>query len=840
MNQIPTNSTPYRLAIVGEGPSDGDIQNRELFSAESGKYLTSILSNLSLPKHKLFLGTISTKRTFFPQSVNSHAVQDGLQQLNADLAAYRPHCILLMGDLAAKIAKYDHSVYNGRGSIFWSPYFRAKCLVTLCPTFVMRNFAYHLPFRTDIARAKEQSLNPELSLPKRRLETWPTFDRCKTLLEKTLREKPRIAFDLEGWPNDVGVTCYSIATSPKDIFIVPFRNMDNSPFWTLDQEVKIWQLTAQILSDPDIKKIAHNSLYELFVFAFRHKILIRGLDDDTMYKMWELFCEFPKDLGFVNSMFTDEPYYKFERKIQDLNTHHEYCCKDSAVTYEADDRMTQALSNPTSLKHYQFNIRVQKPYLFMTLRGCKINTELLAEKKLQCWERIRQQQHIVNEMSGSKLNVKSAKQKNEFLYKTLGLPEQHKKEKGKKSVTSDMAAIAALYVQHEIPILLEIAKLVRLRTRMSDLGKLTPFPDGRIRTNFNPVAAETGRVSSSSTSVSAVVPQLKILPDPAKSNPLGVKLTTINKEIFYGTNLQNVTKDIRDLFIPDTTDFSFFQYDLSGADAWTVAADLAALGNSRMLDHLRAGIKPSVVIVLLIEYGNEVYSWSLPHLTSVHNAMLKKLKDPNAPGKLKNAYVAAKACQHGTNYGMNPPLMSTILLTRELTGWLDKFNDGYTEPLNLKVTHKYIMERYQNLYTNYYGLQLRNDWLAKQLSNFGYLEGANGHRRYFTSIRNRKTIDQSVLRAAASHEPQGNTTYVTHAALINMYYDRDNRTPRGNLRCEPSLTIHDAIAGQAHSSQVDWATEKTAEWFDIPLVIHGIDITIPVEGGWGTSWKDTD
>tara|TARA_R110000868_G_scaffold81743_1_gene231153 strand:+ start:4820 stop:7354 length:2535 start_codon:yes stop_codon:yes gene_type:complete len=840
LNQIPTSPLPYRLAVVGEGPSSGDIAQGQLYSSESGIYLSNILSNLGVPPTRLFLGSISTKRTYFPQSINSTNVQIGLVQLAKDLREFKPHCILLMGDLAAKAAGFTHTSFTGRGSIFWSTAFNCKCVVTHDAAAVMRNFPWLIAFKSDIKRAKEQSLFPELSLPKRKIQAWPTFDLLIKQLNEIINEKPSIAFDLEGWPNDVGVTCYSIARSPHNIFIVPFRNMDNSPFWSLEEETEIWRLTSRILSDAEIKKTAHNAMYELFVFAWRHKIYVRGLEDDSMYKMWELFCELPKSLAFVSSIFTEEPYYKDERTMPDLSIHHEYCCKDSAVTLESSIAMDAHLKHLPSLNHYRFNIKVQKPYLYMGLRGCKIDTDLWTQKKNNCWQKIQRQQHIVNEMTSEKLNVKSSKQNANFLYKTLGLPEQFKTTNGKKSVTTDMDALAKLYVSHEIPVILEIAKLTRLRTRLSDLNKLTPFPDGRIRTDCNPVATDTGRVASRSTSVTGIINELKIVPDKSKGSALGIKLQTKLAQIQYGTNLQNVTKDLRDLFIPDSDAFSFFQYDLSGADAWTVAADLAALGNNRMLDHLLAGIKPSVVIVLLIEYGNAVYTWSLEKLKEVHHAMLKTLKDPNAPGKLKNAYVGAKACQHGTNYGMQPALMSSLLLKRELSGWVDKFNDGYVENLDLRVTHKYIMERYQKLYSEYYGIETRNEWIKKQLSNFGYIDSASGHRRYFTNIRTRKHIEPAIVRAAASHEPQGNTTYVTNASLINMYYDLENRTPKGNLRCEPMLMIHDALAGQAHHTQVDWATERTKQWFHVPLVIHGIDVTIPVEGGWGKNWKDTD
>jgi hypothetical protein len=262
-----------------------------------------------------------------------------------------------------------------------------------------------------------------------------------------------------------------------------------------------------------------------------------------------------------------------------------------------------------------------------------------------------------------------------------------------------------------------------------------------------------------------------------------------------------------------------------------------ALGNSRMMDHLKAKIKPSVVIVMLTEYGNDVYTWSFEKLKEVHDATLKATK---TVAKFKDAYRCAKACQHGTNYGMQPALMSSILLQSSVKSWVQNFNDGIEGEIDFKMTHPMVMARYQKLYSEYYGIEKRNEWLRTQLSNHGYLDCANGHRRKFMSIRSRKNIDDATVRIAASHEPQANTTYATNAALCNMYYDLTNRTAKGNLRCEPLLMIHDALAGQCHTSQRDWAEEKMSEWFNVPLLIHGIPVTIPVEGGFGRNWKDTE
>jgi len=842
-NYIPPVTLPSKLAVIAEGPSPEDTVSGTPMSSNSYNLLKGVLSNLGLPSTHLFLGYVSEKRAegWHTQSLDSDAVRNATSRLRTDLTKFKPNCCLLLGDLALQVFGGENTVYQDRGSIRDSRTMGIKYVSTYEPGAVMRNYSWLTPFTCDIAKAVAEGKIAGYHPPKRELETWPTFDRLVTLMQDIIDRKPEIAFDLEGHPNQVGVTCYSVAESPEKCFIVPLRNRDNTPFWSLEQEMYIWQLTAEILGNPDIRKIAQNGMYELFVFAWRHRILVRGLVDDTMYKMWEILCEQPKSLGFIGSLFTKEPYYKDERTDPDLQVHHEYCCKDSIVTHEANREMDKALfKNQRSLDHYRFNIRVMKPYLFMQLRGCKIDRPKLAEKRRQGWDKIVHQQTIVNEMSGQVLNVKSWKQKGEFLYNELKLPIQYKMEKGQKKQTTDFDALCKLYVSSQLPVVLEICKLIQLRTRFSDLHKFDTFADGRIRSNLNPVGTDTGRLSSSATWVEAIVksPEIQF----KMRQKAGVKSKVM--ELRYkdevdtlGTNLQNVTKDLRDLFIPDREDYFFWQYDLSGADAWTVAADLMALGNSRMMDHLKAKIKPSIVIVMLIEYGNAVYTWSPEKIKEVHDATLKACK---TVAKYKDMYRCAKACQHGTNYGMMPPLMASILLKSSVKSWIENFNDGIIEDIDFKQTHPSVMKRFQDLYSTYYGLDKRNDWLRTQLSNFGYIDCANGHRRKFTAIRSRRNIDDATVRAAASHEPQANTTYATNAALCKMFYDLTNRTPKGNLRCEPLLMIHDALAGQCHESQRSYAEESMAEWFNIPLTIHGIELTIPVEGGFGANWKDTD
>ena len=722
-----------------------------------------------------------------------------------------------------------------------------KCVSTYSPSAVMRNYTWITPFKIDINRAIEQSEFSELRRVERKFATMPTFEYITTRLNEIIKSKAPTSVDLEGYPGQVGVTCYSVALSPRDAFIVPFRDMASQPLWSLEEEMELWRLTSLYLSDPGIPKTCQNAMYEMFVFQWRHQIVLRGLSEDTMLKQWELYCELPKGLDYLTAFYTDEPYYKDARTVKNIEVHHEYCCKDSAYTMEiatAQEKVIREL--PNSNKHYQFNLKIIKPYTYMQLRGCNIDEEKRMAHMSTTWSNIEHQQAIVNEMTGMVFNVKSHVQMKKLLYETLGPPTQYEGRGKARKPTANAKALAKLYSTTELPLLVECMKLMRLRTRFSDVNKLQPFSDGRVRCNYSPVGSDevalvTGRISSSATLVEALITRPKIEFKTRSKDK--VKYTTMEliaqREVKrLGTNLQNVTKDLRDIFVPDTPEQSFFQYDLSGADAWTVAADLQALGHPEMLDHLNAGIKPSVVIALLTQHGNQVYEWDIDTLKQHHAVFLLACKTD--PVKA-HAYTCAKACQHGTNYGMQPQLMAEILLTRSMTGWVDAWNSGKTEDaLEIKPVHANTMGRYQRLYSEYYGLQARNEWIERQIINYGYIDSASGARRNFMSLRSRKKIDAATIRAAASHEPQANTTFATNSALANLYFDPDNRNSHGGLKCEPTLMVHDALGGQAHKDLIPWASNKMQEWFNIPLVIHGIDITIPVEGGWGDNWKATD
>jgi len=295
-----------------------------------------------------------------------------------------------------------------------------------------------------------------------------------------------------------------------------------------------------------------------------------------------------------------------------------------------------------------------------------------------------------------------------------------------------------------------------------------------------------------------------------------------------GTNLQNVTKELRECFVADEGKY-FFQCDLSGADAWTVGADLAALGHPTMLEDLLFNIRPAKVLLLMLEEyeagRNPAVINSLPREELLRRTKLLKFPDQrDSEGRQGDwKYLCMKRCQHGTNYGMEPELLSETIF---------KDSDG---TIDLTTKEAGI---YQYLYRLRYNPDARTEWIERELRDKGVIKTAAGIQRRFYGLRWGKP-DPKVVREALAFEPQANTTFVTNKALHNLWYDVENHTSKGALFIEPLIQVHDALCGQFGMNYLEWARSKIHSYFQNPIIIHGIQINIPYEGNYGQDWRNT-
>lgn len=845
-NQFPTLHHPHcRLAIIADAPGKEEIYTGKPFVGSGGRLLRSLISRHNLTLEHCFLGYLSPTQPpeddFDKLDFQGPEISQGITQLHEDLRKYKPNCTLLLGSGPFRAfapggfddfsEEHRWGVGKIRGSVLLHgtpeilPPGNNKYLPTYDPSFVLRAY-YELPFlKNDLARAVDQSRFAEHRPTVRNINIRPTFEQVCDLLRTLRTTRIPAGFDVEGWNDNVGVTMYSIAPSPTESVVVALW-LEGKHYWSLEQECEIWRLTAKWLQDPNCPKIVTNAMYELFIMAWKHRIIVVNIREDTMFKQWEIYPELSKSLATQISLWTLEPYYKDDRTSTDPDTKLLYSGKDPALSYECSLAQDAVLSkSPAALAHYRFNCDLIPAIGYMQLRGCKFDKQVAAGHTRDTEQQLLDLQPRLDELvlqpalaagivtrkrksDPYHFNVKSVPQKKWLLYEHLGY-----KPSARKGQSTDEVTILKYYMKEKNPILKLLLDGVSLRTRLSDIEKLTSDADGRIRSNFNLVGTDTARLSS------------------RESNAMEATFTKTG--ILHwentGTNLQNVTKELRDCFIPDTPDHAFFECDLSGADGWTVAADLAAVGHSTMLDDYLAGIKPAKVLLLMLDEhergGNPA---RINHLDrSTLRSMCKAIKFPDhrdeqgRPGDWK--YLCMKRVQHGTNYDMQPELLATTIF---------KDSEGL---IDLTVKEASL---YQYLYKLRYNVDARKQDIIRRLATNGSLTTAGGTTRKFFDLRNRHNPEPAVVRSALSFEPQFNTTYATNLAFKNLWYDPANRTSRNTLHIEPLLLVHDALAGQFKRKHAEWAVNKVTSYFQNDLIIHGIKIRIPFEGKYGTSWRN--
>jgi hypothetical protein len=697
-------------------------------------------------------------------------------RLRNELVEFNPNLIVTLGDVPLGLTKRGESAYDWHGSLFrcetiGSPYHGFKCMATFDIGKVLAMYEWMPLMRFDLERAAKESETPILDLPKRtyelHLSSYQIVDKLRNLPSNTT-----IAVDIEGYVS--WVSCIAIATSATEAFIIPFGTFSPA------EDAMVIEQLRETMSRPDIPKILQNCIYDYFVLAFRYHIILENIVIDTMLSGWELYPELPKGLGPQTALWTKEPYYKFQRKVDHTITHWRYCCTDACVTYEIAMRHLDAFTAPAR-DHFKFNMELLPAINYMQLRGMAFDS--IRAKELTQITQLKQDeiQVRINQSAGKAVNVNSPKALAKILYEEKRFPKQHPKKAGRidrTKVTTNIDALLEINRLHNSPFIRDLIAWRKCEKLLQTLAMPTSPRDNRIRCSYNLVGTDTGRLNCySSAEQSDVVGRDKQLKD-------------------VGANLTTVTKKLRHLFKADVG-YEFFQLDLAGADGWTVAAHSARFYDPTMLEDYLFGIKPARVIAYLHLHGVESLSLSRDELHKRSKYIGNEFHPDNTP-ETDALYFICKRVQHGTNYLLGAPTMADQILkdSFKLTG-----NPIYVEPKMCLALQRLYLLRYK-------GVKAWQTWVESELRSKGRLSCASGHVRTFFGRR----AAHETLRGAVAHEPQANTTFSLNSALRNLWLDPENRNPDGSLIVEPLHHVHDAMCGQWPVIHRDWAIKKLKQY----------------------------
>lgn len=460
-------------------------------------------------------------------------------------------------------------------------------------------------------------------------------------------------------------------------------------------------------------------------------------------------------------------------KLNKDETHWVYNGLDCCVTEEVW-RNLRAEVDTVALSTYEFSKALQAPVLEMNLRGILVNQRerhrIIAE--FENTKSILEEQYntIINEVFEGAVSWSSPHQVKKLLYDVMGLPVQRKRNaKGSYSPTVEREALESLSAIYYIaePI---INHILALRDLQKSIGFLRTGidPDGRMRTDLRIAGTNTGRWSSSETDYGT------------------------------GTNLQNVTKKLRRVFVADPG-YKLANLDLEQGDSRNVGAlcwnifsshpDWTERSAGAYLDACESGDLHTTVAKMTL---NNLPWGTAPDREIAETVFYRGLDYRDM----------CKRLGHGSNYLGKPPQMARAT----------KF------PVN-------VVEDFQEKYFGAFPvIPAFQKWVADEIDSYASLTSPFGRRRYFFG----RATNMDIVREAVAYMPQSMTADEINTGILNIW--------RAN-KVQLLMQVHDSVLFQYPEEQEDeilpWAIEALQTHLTLA---KDRDFVVPTDAAVGWNW----
>lgn len=450
---------------------------------------------------------------------------------------------------------------------------------------------------------------------------------------------------------------------------------------------------------------------------------------------------------------------------------------DAPITREAYDEMKKKLTPASSLS-YSFARGMMAPALDMMFRGIRVNAEMRATVIHKLKKQLEALDENYNRLTrlgfGVDLNPRSIPQLKKFFYETCGIEPRKKYDKKTKEsvVTVDREALEDI-AENEILVRPICAHILRMR----DTNKLLNVAEagirnGRMHCSYNVVGTTTQRWSSYEDAYGS------------------------------GTNLQNVTEEMRQMFVADKG-MKLGYVDLSQAESVGTAY---ISGDEAYIKACTSGdLHTTVCRMIEPDLG-----WT---------GDLKKDRELAEVPFFRHysRRDAGKGCGHASNYAGDPYAIYKNLIAK-----------------GIYLELPFIRAFQQLYYRAFPGIPEWHLYVERFLGEHKYVENPFGHQMHFFG----RTNDPSVIKAAIASIPQSTIGQLLNLGLYRVW--------KANI-VQLLLQVHDCIVFQFPDTPA-WekrAMEHVLSTVKIPVPvrdIHGTEriMTINADGATGWNWRKRD
>lgn len=510
--------TPDRaICLVGEAPARYELQANRPFVGPAGQVLDSCLHAAGIARGECYITNLFTvtvrkdektgdiyagaEKLYSPRGGLTEGGQRHQRNLLDRLQNFRGNVVVPLGGPALSAICGKPSITKWRGSPLHSPHFDPplKCIPTIHPAATLRGaYLWRYYIISDLRKVRRHSAFPELRLPNRTFLLEPTFTEVKEFVREMQRAK-RVAADIEVYNHQV--SCLSLCADPSLVMSIPLIDQKGSHYFTDREEVDIWEDVAHVLGDEEGELVGQNLMFDTWFLLDRNHIFTRRRILDLMIAHSLLYPEFEKNLGFFCSLYTDQPYYKDDKKLwdritEDPYTFWRYNALDSAVTLECWNAIEGELADGNQ-EAYEQTIALFPILTYFQLRGMKVDHDALAVTKQRIDAELSSLYSRLEEAAAYPFNPLSPKQCIEYFYGHRRIKPYISRKTG--APTCDDKALQRIIKRYQMP-------EARLTQEIRGLEKLKGTyletvldRDGRLRASYNIRGNKFGRLSSSET-----------------------------------------------------------------------------------------------------------------------------------------------------------------------------------------------------------------------------------------------------------------------------------------------------------------------------------------------------
>lgn len=520
----PTGDRNAKIAVVGEQPGLQEIRHNppKPFVGPAGRMLDECLAMARITRSSLYItNVIKDLDKPLRQYINidkkgKYSIsKEGYQYINElsdELRSLNLNIVVACGSVALLALTNRIGITKWRGSVIESTIVDGlKVIPTFHPATIIPpkfNFLNKPLIIEDLILSKKESHYKEIKRKPRHILIEPTFEEAMSALNYCYEvglKGTTIDPDIEVINGEVD--CIAFAWAEDKAISIPFR-CQQGDYFTVEQELEIMLAIDKIISDRRIAKRGANFIFDAQFLFHKYGIIPRGEIHCTQIAQKIMLPDYPAGLDFVTNQHTDVPYYKQDGKKwmkmgAAAGTWEEwwnYNGMDTIITNASHPKQLEILIKQQNEETYDRQRKLIKPLIYMAERGIKIDIQgmvKLREKEKENLDGLLEQLH---REVGYEINHNSAPQMIHYFYEECGIKPYKNRKTGKP--TSDIDALKRIARRNikgskVARLMLDIRSLSKRISTYLNIGKVEE--DGRYRSSYKPVGAETGRLSSGET-----------------------------------------------------------------------------------------------------------------------------------------------------------------------------------------------------------------------------------------------------------------------------------------------------------------------------------------------------